>query len=89
MASVSERLLQLKANLALDGGVQQALPGVVDGELELGRPVTLPMQHVAVQDGDGALRFDFDEEVEHVSPSPRRMASIRCEGMVFTGSLYS
>ena len=58
--------LQLQANLPLDGRIQKPLPGVVDGQFKLVRPVALQAQNMALDDGDGPLRFDFDEEVENV-----------------------
>ena len=58
--------LQFQANLALDGGVQQALPGVVDGQLELRRPVARLRADMALHKGDGALGFEFDQEVKNV-----------------------
>ena len=49
-------LLQFKADLALDGGVQQTLPGVFNGQHELRRPVAGGAQNARLQQADGALR---------------------------------
>ncbi len=59
---------QLEADLALDGRVEQALPGVLDGEVELRRPVALCAQDVPAHEAEGALCFELDEEIEHVLP---------------------
>ena len=59
-------MLQLQANLALNRSIQQPLPRVIDGQLELRRPIAFLAQDVTVNDCRGPFRRDFDEEVEHV-----------------------
>ena len=59
-------LLEFEAELALDGGVEEALPCVVDGEFELRGPVAgLGAEKRGLRRmRGGALGFEFDEEVE-------------------------
>ena len=59
-------LLQFEANLALDGGVQQAFPSVFNGEFELRRPVAVGAQYARSEQADRAVRINLDEKIEDV-----------------------
>ena len=57
---------QLEANLRLNRRIQEPLPGIVDREFELRRPIAAFAQNMPPHERDGAFRFHFDEEVEYV-----------------------
>jgi len=75
--------LQFQANFALNRGIQEALPGVIYGQLQLRSPISSLVaglaQNVPLHQGDGPLRGDFDQEVEHILAlaAPNRQHSMR------------
>ena len=83
-------LLQLQPQFALDGGAEQARPAIVDGELQLRGPVAVGSQETLAEDA-GRARSGGSSMRKYRTPSvsPRRMASMRCDGIVFTGSRKS
>ena len=58
-------LLQLQAHLRGDGAVEQTLPGVLRGQVQLRRPVAGPLVDLALDDVERALRIELDHEVQH------------------------
>ena len=83
-------LLQLQPQLALDRRIQQPLPAIVDRQSPAApsnRPPhaeSSPRSSPVARSGSSSIRkYSTD------SASPRRIASMRCDGIVFTGSRYS
>ena len=59
-------LLQLQTDLGLDRQVEQALVGVLDGQLQVRRPVSWCLEDLALEASDGAQRVELDLEVKHL-----------------------
>ena len=64
-------LLQFQADLRGDGTIEQTLPGVFGRQVQLRCPVAGPLVDLAVDEVEGTLRIEFDEEVEDVFGSRR------------------
>ena len=61
MASVSARCFSSRRTSDCDGGVEQALPGILDGQIQLRRPVAGLLVNLALDQVERALRIEFDE----------------------------
>ena len=57
-------LLEFEADFGGDVGVEEALPGVFDGEGEVGGPVAGLFVDFGTDEVEGALGFEFDDEIE-------------------------
>ena len=79
--------LKLQTNFRSDGTAEQPLPGVFRRQVQMGSPIAGLFVDLALDDVQRPLRIQLDyESTERSQLSPRRMASIRCEGICFTGS---